>query len=148
MPIWKVIPTLDALQNRSQMSLGALIGIQFTEIGDDYIRASLPVGPRTHQPFGRLHGGASATLAEEVGSVASNLCLDHSKHLAVGLELNCNHLRGVSSGTVTATARPLHLGRATHVWDIRIENEQQQLICVARLTTSIIEVNRMLGNKP
>lgn len=145
MPLWKVPPNLAVLQNRPKNNLGSLIGLQFTEVGDDYLRATLPVDARTHQPFGRLHGGASATLAEEVGSTASMLCLDAGKQIAVGLELNCNHLRGISSGTVTATARPLHIGRTTHVWDIRIEDEQQRLVCIARLTTSIIDIALMRG---
>lgn len=147
MSIWHTRPNPEALNRRPRQDLGSLIGLQFTEVGDDYLCATMPVETRTHQPFGRLHGGASATLAEELGSTASMCCVDTAKHIPVGLELNCNHLRGKSSGIVTATARPLHLGRGTHVWDIRIADEQGKLVCVARLTTSIIEAALMAGRR-
>src|SRR5271155_2502679 len=110
------------------------IGIEFTEIGENYIKAKMPVDNRTRQPFGLLHGGASVALAETLGSLAGNLCLDASKEVAVGLDINANHVRAVTSGTVTGTARMLHLGRATQVWEIRIEDERQKLVCISRLT--------------
>ena len=99
----------------------------------------MPVNAHTHQPFGLLHGGASVTLAETVGSVASILCVDDRQYLCVGQEINANHLRGVSSGTVTATARPFHLGARSHVWHIEIRDESERLVCVSRLTMAIVE---------
>jgi 1,4-dihydroxy-2-naphthoyl-CoA hydrolase len=138
MTIFKQFPRLEQMNQRLEGSLGGLIGIRFVEQGDDFLSASLQVGPRTHQPSQRLHGGASAALAEEVGSTASNLCLDPALQEAVGVELSASHLRGISEGTIVGTARPLRIGRTQHVWDIRIESEPGKLICVARLTTAII----------
>jgi 1,4-dihydroxy-2-naphthoyl-CoA hydrolase len=119
-------------------TIGALIGLRITEIGEDFLRGTLPVDGRTRQPFGRLHGGASCVLAEELGSIAATLCLDSRESIAVGLEINANHVRGIFEGTVTGTARPLHLGRSTQVWDIRIEDERQRLVCISRLTVAVI----------
>jgi 1,4-dihydroxy-2-naphthoyl-CoA hydrolase len=116
----------------------AALGIRFTDIGDDYLRGTMPVESRTHQPYGRLHGGASVTLAETLGSAAAMLCVDADKEVAVGIDINANHVRGVTKGIVTGTARPIHVGRATHVWEIRIEDEHQRLICIARLTVAIV----------
>ena len=99
----------------------------------------MPVNERTHQPFGLLHGGASVALAETVGSVASMLCVDPERYMCVGQEINANHLRGMSSGTVTATARPFHLGARSHVWHIEIRDESERLVCVSRLTMAIVE---------
>jgi len=118
-------------------NLGTLIGLRVTEIGEDFIRGTLPVDSRTHQPVGRLHGGASCVLAEELGSTAAMLCLD-ADSMAVGLEINANHVRGVFDGLVTGTARPLHLGRTTQIWEIRIEDEQHRLVCISRLTVAVI----------
>jgi len=115
------------------------LGIRFTEIGADFLRATMPVTEKTQQPFGQLHGGASVTLAETIGSVASLLCIDEQQYLCVGQEVNANHLRAKSSGTVTATARPLHLGGRSHVWHIEIRDEDERLICVSRLTMAVIE---------
>jgi 1,4-dihydroxy-2-naphthoyl-CoA hydrolase len=114
------------------------LGIRITDIGDDYLRGTMPVDARTHQPYGLLHGGASVTLAETLGSAAAMLCVDADKEVAVGLDVNANHVRGVTGGVVTGTARPIHIGRSTHVWEIRIEDEQQRLICIARLTVAIV----------
>jgi len=119
--------------------MSGLLGIRFTEIGPDFLRATMPVTEKTHQPFGQLHGGASVTLAETVGSVASLLAVDDQQYLCVGQEVNANHLRAKSSGTVTATARPLHLGGRSHVWHIEIRDEDERLICVSRLTMAVIE---------
>jgi len=102
------------------------------------LRGTLPVDARTKQPFGLLHGGASVLLAETLGSLAANLCLDPAESLAVGLDINANHLRAVTSGTVTGTARPLHLGRTTQVWEIRIEDERGKLVCISRLTLAVV----------
>lgn len=115
------------------------LGIVFTEVGDDYISAEMPVDHRHHQPYGLLHGGASVTLAETLGSVAAHLTVDTDKYKTVGLEINANHIRAVHSGTVTGTARPLHIGRTTQVWEIRIKNEQDKLTCVSRITMAVIE---------
>jgi 1,4-dihydroxy-2-naphthoyl-CoA hydrolase len=112
---------------------------RFTELGDDYIKATMPVDARTHQPFGILHGGASVALAETMGSVGAQLCVDSSRFYVVGQEINANHVRPVRSGLVTGTARPLHLGRRSHVWDIRIEDGASRLVCVARLTMSVLD---------
>src|SRR5215469_11455046 len=106
MSIWRVVPTPEELTARGSRSMPGYLGIRFTEIGPDFLRATLPVNEHTHQPFGLLHGGASVTLAETVGSVASMLCIDTEEFMAVGQEINANHLRGMSAGTLTATARP------------------------------------------
>jgi 1,4-dihydroxy-2-naphthoyl-CoA hydrolase len=115
------------------------LGMRLTEVGPDFLRATMPVDERTQQPFGLLHGGASVSLAESLGSTAANLCIDGSRCFAVGQEINANHLRPVRSGIVTATARPLHLGSRSHVWDIRIEDDKGRLTCVSRLTMSVVE---------
>jgi len=114
------------------------LGIVLTEQGEDFLRGTMPVDQRTLQPYGLLHGGASVLLAETLGSMAANLCLeDPAQGQAVGLEINANHLRAVTAGVVTGTARPLHVGRSTQVWDIRIEDEQGRLVCVSRLTLAM-----------
>ena len=130
--------TLDELNKLSVNTMGEVLGIVFTEIGDDYIRATMPVNKNTHQPYGLLHGGASAALAETIGSVASWITIDREKQLCVGIEINCNHIRGKKDGLVTATATPLHIGESTHVWDIRITDEKEKLVCVSRLTVAVI----------
>ncbi len=140
MAIWKQPVDAAAFATRKPGTLGTHIGIRITEIGDDYLRGTLPVDERTRQPFGRLHGGASVALAEELGSMASNLCLDPAREVAVGLEINANHLRAAREGLVTGTARPLHLGRSSHVWEIRIEDEAGRLVCISRLTIAVIPV--------
>ncbi len=114
------------------------LGIVFTEVGDDFVRGTMPVDARTHQPYGLLHGGASVLLAETLGSSAGNLCVPDDR-VCVGIEINANHLRGVRDGVVTGTARPLHGGRATHVWEIRIEDARGRLACVSRLTLAVVE---------
>lgn len=113
------------------------LGIVFTELGDDFIRATMPVDARTQQPFGLLHGGASVLLAETLGSSAGNLCTVDDA-MVVGIEINANHLAGVREGTVTGTARPVHVGRSTQVWDIRIEDAHGRLTCVSRLTLAVV----------
>lgn len=115
------------------------LGIEFTAIGKEFVSAKMPVDHRTHQPFGLLHGGASVTLAETLGSVASSCVLDDSKQFCVGLEINANHLRGVREGHVFGTAKPVHLGKSTHVWEIKIENNKDQLICISRITLAILD---------
>ena len=113
------------------------IGIEFTEIGPDFVRATMPVDARTRQPYGLLHGGASVLLAETLGSTAGGLCTGPGQGV-VGIEINANHLAGVRDGLVTGTARPLHVGRSTQVWDIRIEDARGRLACISRLTLAVI----------
>lgn len=120
-------------------TMGDHLGIVFTEIGEDYLKATMPVDQRTRQPYGLLHGGASVVLAETLGSVGSHLMVDNSKFNCVGLEINANHLRGVREGLVTGIARPLHTGKTTHVWDIKIYDDREKLICVSRLTVAVIK---------
>jgi len=112
--------------------------IIYTEIGDDYISATMPVDHRTHQPDGLLHGGASVTLAETLGSVAANLCIDRKKKFCVGLEINANHIRSVRNGSVIGTTRPIHLGSSTQIWDIRISDQKDHLVSVIRLTMAVL----------
>ena len=131
--------TLADLNNLSKNTLAETLGIRFTEVGGNYLRATMPVGPATHQPYGLLHGGASAALAETIGSVASSLMIDREQQICVGIEINCNHIRGKKDGIVTATVEPLHTGTTTHVWDIRIRDEQERLVCVSRLTVSVLK---------
>ena len=138
MSIWKQQLTPDDVNAMSSNTMMATLGTRITEIGDDYVRGTLPVDARTHQPYGLLHGGASVALAETLGSFAAMLTLDPSVEAAVGLDINANHVRGVKSGTVTGTARALHLGRSTQVWEIRIEDERGKLVCISRLTMAVI----------
>jgi len=129
----------DDLNNMSKGTLGEMLDIKFTNIADDSLQATMPVDSRTHQPYGLLHGGASAALAETVGSVASWMCIDPEQQICVGMEINCNHIRGKREGIVTATARPLHIGATSHVWDIRITDEAARLVCISRLTVSVLK---------
>jgi 1,4-dihydroxy-2-naphthoyl-CoA hydrolase len=129
------------------------LGMQFAELGDNYLKVTMPVDHRTMQPYGLLHGGASVALAETIGSVASALVIDHSKWLCVGLEINANHIRSTKAGLVTGTCTPIHIGASTHVWDIKIHDEQNKLICICRLTVAILkrrdpEVKELITNNP
>lgn len=119
-------------------TMSEYIGIEFTEIGDNYLKGRMPVDHRTNQPYGLLHGGASCVLAETLGSIASALVIDQSSFLCVGIEVNANHIRSAKKGYVTGTATPLHLGKSTHVWDIKIIGEDEKLVCISRLTVAII----------
>lgn len=138
MSIWKKPFSLEGMNKMSTNSLVEHLKIEFTEIGDDYIKASMPVDKTTHQPMGLLHGGASVALAETVGSTGAMLASDEG-FAGVGLEINANHMRGVRSGHVHATARPLHIGRTTHVWSIEIVNDEGKMVCASRLTMAIIK---------
>jgi 1,4-dihydroxy-2-naphthoyl-CoA hydrolase len=138
MSIWRQRPTVDALNAMTQNTLMQQIDLRFTEVGDDYLVATLPVDARTHQPAGLLHGGATAALSETLGSAAANCCLDARAEYAVGLEINANHLRSVRRGKVTGTARPVHIGRRTQVWETRIEDDAGKLVCVSRLTLAVV----------
>ena len=119
-------------------TMGEFLEMEWVAIGPDYLRLRMPVISKTRQPYGLLHGGASCALAETIGSIGSALVIDQSALICVGLEINANHLRSATSGFVTATARPVHLGKSTHVWDIRIEDDQQKLVCISRLTVAIL----------
>jgi 1,4-dihydroxy-2-naphthoyl-CoA hydrolase len=140
MPIWfnKGISVND-LSGFGKGTMGEHIGIEWVDLGDNYLKARMPVDDRTRQPYGLLHGGASVALAETLGSVAASLVTDHTKFYCVGIEINANHVRSVKEGYVTGVATPLHLGSATHVWDIKIVNDKEQLVCVSRLTVAILK---------
>ena len=131
-------PSLDALNALSANTAIAALGIVFTELGTDCLRGTMPVDARTHQPYGLLHGGASVLLAETLGSSAGNLSVPEGKR-CVGIEINANHVRAAREGTVTGTARPLHVGASTQVWEIRIEDERGRLVCVSRLTLAVVD---------
>jgi len=137
MSIWKTEKSVDELQLFARNTLIDHLGIKITEIGPDYISASMPVDCRTHQPMGLLHGGASVVLAETLGSVAAQLAAEPGQR-CVGLEINANHLSGISTGHVYGTASPVHIGRSTQVWDIRIVDEKEKAICVSRLTVAVL----------
>lgn len=136
------MPSMESLNRLGQTSMPAHVGIEFVDCGNDWIRARMPVDDRTHQPFGRLHGGASVVLAETIGSMGGAMVVDPGKFVTVGVEINANHLRTVRDGWVYATARPEALGRTTHVWSIRIVDEADKLVCISRLTLAVISVDR------
>jgi 1,4-dihydroxy-2-naphthoyl-CoA hydrolase len=138
MSLWKQPTDLARINAWSANTMMQTLDIRISAIGDDWLQGTMPVDHRTHQPYGLLHGGASVVLAETLGSTAAVLTLDPEKELAVGLEINANHIRGVRSGTVTGTARMLHLGRTTQVWEIRIENEEGALVCISRITMAVV----------
>lgn len=139
--IWKEKPTLKNLNDLSKDTMVEHLEIVYTEVGDDYLKATMPVDKRTVQPMGLLHGGASAALAETLGSVASHCVIDRKTHYAVGLNIEVHHVRSVTKGMVTGTARPLHLGRTTHLWEIRTENEEGRLVSVSLLKMIILQKN-------
>lgn len=130
---------LEQLQGLGKGTLSEALGMEFMEIGDNFLKARMPVDHRTMQPQGLLHGGASVALAETLGSVGAALTLDHEKFTCVGLEINANHIKGVRKGFVTGTAMPLHVGLTTQVWDIKLHDEHGKLICVSRLTVAVIK---------
>ncbi|MBN8737834.1 MAG: hotdog fold thioesterase [Xanthomonadales bacterium] len=146
MPIWKQAADPDTVNGWSARTLMRAIDIRITEIGDDFVRGTLPVDDRTRQPYGILHGGASVALAETLGSTAAMLCCEDG-FAAVGLDINANHVRAVREGIVTGTARPIHVGRSTQVWEIRIENAAGELTCIARLTVAVVP-RRAVAAKP
>ncbi len=136
-PIWLLPIGIEELNHRCRNTLCDQLGIEFTEVGDDHLTATMPVDRRTVQPMGIVHGGATAALAETVASAAANYCIDASK-VGVGLDLNINHIRSVRGGFVKGVAKPLHLGKSTQVWEIKIYNEAKQLVSAARLTIAVI----------
>ncbi|WP_349972258.1 hotdog fold thioesterase [Pseudomonas caspiana] len=144
MGLWRETPDLEQLNANSKNTILELLDIRFESFTENSLTASMVVDHRTHQPYGLLHGGASVVLAESLGSSASYLCIDTSKYFCVGIEVNANHLRGVRSGRVTAVAYPVHIGRTTHVWDIRLTSEDGKASCISRLTVAVVP----LGQEP
>ena len=138
MTIWRSLRSLEELNSGSAGTMVEHLGIEFTEIGDDFIRGTMPVDGRTRQPYGVLHGGASVALAETLGSTGATMCVDATQYQCVGQEINANHVRPAHTGLVTGTARPVHLGARTHVWIIDIVNEAGKLVCASRLTMAVI----------
>ncbi len=131
--------TVQHLNDLSANTMVSHLGIIFTEVGEDFLVAKMPVDHRTHQPLGMLHGGASVALAETLGSVAAHICVDPQRQYCVGLEINANHVKGIRDGFVYGKSTPIHVGKRTHVWEIRISNEQGDLICVSRITMAVID---------
>lgn len=141
MSVWRRTPTLEAITEMARDTMVEHLDIRFTGVGPDSITATLPVDARTHTPFGQLHGGASVVLAETLGSVAANFCTDET-HYAVGVEINANHVRSVTTGRVTGVVTPIHVGRSTQVWEIRITDAEDRLVCVSRITVAIVPRRR------
>ncbi len=139
MSIWFTAVTPEQINLWAPDTIVERIGIEFTEVGEDYLKARMPVDARTVQPARILHGGASVVLAETLGSVAAYLCIDPAQKTAVGLDINANHVRAVREGYVIGMASPLHLGTSTHIWQINIHDESQRLVCTARITMAILE---------
>lgn len=131
--------TVESLNQLSSKTMVDHLGIEFTAVGEDYLEARMPVDHRTIQPMGLLHGGASLSLAETIGSMAATCCIDTKLQYCVGLEINGNHIRAVREGFVYGTARPLHIGKKTQVWEIKINNEKKELVCVSRITMAVID---------
>ncbi|WP_426415249.1 hotdog fold thioesterase [Aestuariirhabdus sp. LZHN29] len=138
MSLWKNPQTLQQINQQGRDSLISHLGIEITELGDDYLVGTMPVDKRTHQPIGLLHGGASVVLAETLGSTAANLAAAPDCY-CVGLEINANHLSGMRSGTLIGTAKAVHIGRSTQVWEIRMETEQGKAVCISRLTMAVLK---------
>jgi uncharacterized protein (TIGR00369 family) len=143
MSIWLSPQSLESLNAARAGTLIGNLDIVFTEIGDDFLRASMPVDERTRQPYGLLHGGASVVLAESIGSMGANLCVDRTKFICVGQEINANHVRAVRRGRVTGTTRPVHIGGRTQVWTIDIVNESGELVCISRLTMAVVRLGAL-----
>lgn len=136
--IWYRKPSIDELNERGKNTAAEHLAIEITDIGDDYITGTMPVDHRTTQPMGLLHGGASVLLAESLGSIAANYCVNYEKAFCVGMEINANHLRSVKAGIVTGIARPVHLGRTSQVWEIKITNQANKPVCISRLTIAVV----------
>ncbi len=131
--------TPESLNTLSANTMVSYIGIEFTQVGDNFIEAKMPVDHRTQQPLGLLHGGASVTLAETLGSVAATCCIDNNTKYCVGLDINANHIKSAKNGYVYGITSPVHIGKKTHVWEVRIMNEQKELICISRITMAVID---------
>ena len=145
MSIWLQPFTVEDLNKFQEQTLVTNLGIRYTEVGEDYLKAVMPVDARTKQPAGILHGGASVALAETLGSTGANLVVDCKQKLCVGLDINANHVRAMRSGQVTGTARPLHIGGSTQVWEIRITNDEDKLVCVSRITMAVLDRSSFQG---
>ena len=143
MSIWRSPHTLEELNGTAVGTMTGHLGIVFTEIGDDFVRATMPVDGRTRQPYGLLHGGASVVLAETLGSTGAVMCVEKDGFLCVGQEINANHVRSARRGQVTGTARPVHLGGRSHVWAIEIVNDEQALVCISRMTVAVVKVGTL-----
>jgi 1,4-dihydroxy-2-naphthoyl-CoA hydrolase len=139
MAIWHQPYTLEQAQQRVAGTMIDHIGIAITEVGDDFLKGTMPVDHRTVQPMRILHGGASVTLAETLGSLAATLVIDNEKKFCVGLDINANHIRAVKDGLVTGIAKPLHIGSSTQVWGIEITDEQHRLVCISRITMAVLD---------
>ena len=139
MSIWKGKVTLEDLNQSCENTLVQNLGIEFTEIGADYLKGMMPVDHRTIQPAGILHGGASLALAETLGGVAGFMCIDREQQYCVGMEINANHIRPVRPGRVYGVVKPIHVGKKTHVWEISISNQNGKLVCVSRITMAILD---------
>jgi 1,4-dihydroxy-2-naphthoyl-CoA hydrolase len=140
MPIWyDPAITAEQINPIGKGNMAEYLGIEITEVGEDYLKATMPVDHRTRQPYGLLHGGASVVLAETLGSVGAAFVVDRSKYDCVGLEINANHLRGVRDGFVTGIARPVHIGKTTQVWDIRIHDDRDKIVCISRITIAVLK---------
>jgi 1,4-dihydroxy-2-naphthoyl-CoA hydrolase len=143
MSIWFKVPQLDEInQTLANGQINQSLGLKVTEIGDDFFRGTMPADERTFQPYGVVHGGANVVLAETLGSLAAAYCVDQSQFQVFGQEVNASHVRSVSTGLVTATARPVHLGSRSQVWDIRLENDQGKLSCLSKLTMAVVPIRR------
>ncbi|MDA0148322.1 hotdog fold thioesterase [Vibrio sp. LaRot3] len=136
MSIWKREIDLQRLNQTSKNTLIEHLQIEYSQVGEDFIQATMPVCHFTHQPLGMLHGGASVVLAETLGSVAANFCVTEESY-CVGLDINANHVRAMRSGMVIGTAKPIHLGVSTQVWQINITDERERLVCTSRLTIAV-----------
>lgn len=142
MSIWHNTPSLTEINDLNEGTMGEFMNITFTEIGDNFLKASMPVENRVKQPFGLLHGGASVALAETMGSVASWCAVNRDLFIGVGIEINANHVKAVTKGIVTGICQPIHVSGKNHVWDIRIYNEENELCCVSRFTCTVVPRNR------
>lgn len=139
MNIWKTPIDMKSIAETRKDTLVELMGIEFTDYGDNFLKGRMPVDKRSHQPYGIMHGGASCVLAETLGSIAGNHCIDYTKEYCVGLDINTSHIRSIKSGYVYGTAKPIHLGKMTQVWEVRIEDEQNRLISLTRLTLAVLQ---------
>jgi len=146
MAIWFDSFPLELVRQHSQNTLISQLGIEFLEAGDDYLKARMPVEARTHQPAHMLHGGASVALAETLASWGATFVADREKSYCVGLEINANHVRAVGSGWVIGTARPVHLGRSTQIWEVRITDESDRLVCISRVTMAVLATANRYGS--
>jgi len=143
--IWYSEPTIENLEWMNAKTLSESLHIRVTEIGNDFIKGTMPVDQRTKQPFGLLHGGASVALAETLGSIASWLMVNPEMFIGVGIEINANHIKAVTSGFVTGVCKPIHVKGINHIWEIKIFNDAGELTCISRFTCAIVAKSKVLG---